>query len=64
MSKEAYITVEKIESGFLLIDPRGKKHHKNTLNGVADYLSKFFETKIILPDDHKPVKARKAKKDE
>lgn len=61
-----YVTIEKIENGFLIIcpDTNGpiKKIHKHTLNGVTKFLEEIWETQYIEDKDRtleKPLKKRK-----
>ena len=47
----SYITIEKIHTGFLLIEPGGKKVHKQTINGVFNYLKTVFNIQEFETDN-------------
>ena len=42
-----FCTIEQISNGYLIIDMASQKTHKQTFNGIVNFLEKYFETKFI-----------------
>lgn len=60
-----YITIEKISSGFLLIDHKGRKSHRQTLNGLIKFLEEHWNIKYIKLENEElatPIPSKTAKK--
>ena len=49
--KLIYVTIEKIHTGYLLIEPGGRKVHKQTINGVFNYLKTAFDAEELKKDE-------------
>lgn len=52
---QPFMTVEKISSGFLIIDSRGKKTHKQTLNGVVNFIENYWGLRYIIKPEEEII---------
>lgn len=50
-NRVAFISIEKITNGFMIIEPAGNKYFKASMNGVVKYLEEAFGVSIIEKDD-------------
>jgi hypothetical protein len=55
-----YLTIEKIVSGFLIIDPKGNKFHKQTLNGLIQFIETHWGLKYIISNEKEDLEPASA----
>ena len=46
-----YLTIEKISNGFLIVDPRGNKTVRRTMNGLVEFMEKHWTVKYITKEE-------------